>query len=1235
MAQIDVTDRISDPDFEQEGKSEWKTNGFGRQGNNTFPLKHGDYYRETWSGGTVGDYYIYQDLTNMPVGTYTLTVACQNIKESNKNLVCTGAWIYANDQKTNFNKPDDYTVTCVVKDGNLRIGAETKNCTGNYVCIDNVRLSYVVVYEDIKDYLENLVDEANNLDQHDSGAERDELIAARDALQALMDAAQSEGLDEAVKRLQNAIRTYRLHLASPTNPMDVTELITNPSFESGNDGWQFSGMGTQSNNAFGKVGNIYAETWTWSGGVSDSKLWQTIADLPNGRYKLNAVAQNIQESSPKAKQTGAYLFAGNSRTEVGVYGRYEVEFVSVSGEVTIGYQTINATGNYVCVDDFHLSFLGFDEEAEQTAFTELINQAEELVGKDMNTTVREALQQAIAAAKAITGSNGRDAASRALSATIEAAKASNALYVKLDAVIAKGEQALATGKPNGQEQLQTAIDNAKSLKASGNIDADKVAAADKDMDNAIFVYNVLNGSGTAPDVTTGEVIVGSNAMVGRLKATGSNILESGFCWAENPNPTVLDIHTSYNQNNDETNYSPVYIMYDVKPSTEYWVRAYALTKTYAVGYGEPVRVITLPKGETEYTFLWNGDDEHNEWLDNAMREATAYYNTWTAIKGFHPTANYSPGTETADCSYGGWINVGPWRCNTGTMVHEMMHGTGVGQHGRYWSQELHPDIWWLGERANRVCHFFENYDSSRGNYNCNGDGMHICYEGNGNDTQQIRSCILMQALYEDGLPAVYDGACPFYSFESIDTLHYYITNYAYGANTKYLCESEDGKLMYQEVANAAALMADSTFAWNVIYDKMTGLYFIKNLKTGKYFRHAGSAVSLSDTQPNIKETIQLMPARIWADINIAGKSFKKKPYWFARSNRVETPNVMAIDGATKTTVSTPTLNFANTATKQFWMIYTAEEVVEIEEAQGLLNQERLERLIAGSKTVKATPHHELTEGQDAAFMAVVDNVEQAKADYTAKETEEAVQTLFDNLVNYLTSIEVVDSIDISFFMDDAELNTGSCWEGLPKQADGMVLSTNTGVFAATQQIPVKMPRGTYGLLVRGYHRPGTIAAAMKDYASGKNGVRVFMTFNTTPQRLKHIAQGGADTKLNQGGNEISYSGIYVPTNSAAIAAYMNAGRYDNYMKYEQTSEKQMSVGFKQTQKVENDQLAIDGFKLFYYGAPGKTGIEDLGAKVSSHEVEGYYNLNGVRISKSARGIIIVKYKDGRSKKFKY
>ena len=45
QAQTDITDRISDPDFEEEQSEQslWKTNSFGRQGNNDFTLKHGTY----------------------------------------------------------------------------------------------------------------------------------------------------------------------------------------------------------------------------------------------------------------------------------------------------------------------------------------------------------------------------------------------------------------------------------------------------------------------------------------------------------------------------------------------------------------------------------------------------------------------------------------------------------------------------------------------------------------------------------------------------------------------------------------------------------------------------------------------------------------------------------------------------------------------------------------------------------------------------------------------------------------------------------------------------------------------------------------------------------------------------------------------------------------------------------------------------------------------------------------
>ena len=129
--------------------------------------------------------------------------------------------------------------------------------------------------------------------------------------------------------------------------------------------------------------------------------------------------------------------------------------------------------------------------------------------------------------------------------------------------------------------------------------------------------------------------------------------------------------------------------------------------------------------------------------------------------------------------------------------------------------------------------------------------------------------------------------------------------------------------------------------------------------------------------------------------------------------------------------------------------------------------------------------------------------------------------------------------------------------------------------------------------------------------------------------MKHIAEGGSDTKLNQGGTEAQYSGIYVPTNKGASTAYMNAGRYDNLLTLDITTERVITFGIKQTLKVTNDLLVLDGFKLFYYGNPSITGIKDIETETLSNEIEGYYNLNGVRISKPVRGITIVKYKDGR------
>ena len=61
-------------------------------------------------------------------------------------------------------------------------------------------------------------------------------------------------------------------------------------------------------------------------------------------------------------------------------------------------------------------------------------------------------------------------------------------------------------------------------------------------------------------------------------------------------------------------------------------------------------------------------------------------------------------------------------------------------------------------------------------------------------------------------------------------------------------------------------------------------------------------------------------------------------------------------------------------------------------------------------------------------------------------------------------------------------------------------------------------------------------------------------------------------------------------------------------------------------------LVIDGFRLYYYGNQSLSGIDDLRSESLSNEIEGYYDLNGMRLARPVRGVTIIKYKDGHSEK---
>jgi len=135
----DATSVISNPSFENSATAGWtNVGGFASQNNTSFSFKAGTYYVEKWqSSGNWTGLKLSQTIKNIPNGVYNLTAAALN------NPVTTGgAFVYANMDSVEVFSPNDYTVLVKVTNNQLEIGYKVLN-GGNYVAVDNFRLSYV------------------------------------------------------------------------------------------------------------------------------------------------------------------------------------------------------------------------------------------------------------------------------------------------------------------------------------------------------------------------------------------------------------------------------------------------------------------------------------------------------------------------------------------------------------------------------------------------------------------------------------------------------------------------------------------------------------------------------------------------------------------------------------------------------------------------------------------------------------------------------------------------------------------------------------------------------------------------------------------------------------------------------------------------------------------------------------------------------------------------------------
>ncbi len=1240
-AQTDYTSKIVNPSFEQ-GKTGWTCKNMGEQSNNVFTLKAGNTYMEKWTGrgGSVGSGSVTQVIGNLPPGNYELTAAAQNIQEDTPAVAKTGACIFAGDQKTTVTVRDTYTVGFTYVSGTIAIGFEAVDATGNWIAVDNFQLK--LVGTDLSEALRAAIEAAIAALGDATGKESQQLKDAIEAAQAVLANGNATGDEQAaaIKALEEAVDKYRRANASPDHPLDLTASIVNPSFETGDlTGWTSSGMGTQSNNVFNiKQGSWYVEKWTGKGGaVGDARLIQKLTDMKPGHYRLKAVAQNIQEDTPTKAQTGAWIFANSHKGAVTIRQDYTLDFVLVNDELEIGFEAVGATGNWIAVDNFHLEYIGDSFDEAKAELQALLEKAEQLVTQRMNAQAHEALQAAIDVVRPLLlqdDTQGWSEAARALESAYATALVSQQVFARLAEAISAACEEITSSSATQKAEFQAAIDRAQSIyDADATTDAEAEAAITA-LAEATFSFRILNGSGQVPVVTTdSRFIRGATWAFGRSTVKGSNILESGFCWSENPDPKVTDHRTTEYLNQA----GKIYWLRDLKPATVYYMRAYAISNDYAVGYGDVIKFVTVPKGTIGYWYDNGGDDATNERLNYAVERSMNYYwNNLSSIHGFGISVHYSPGTPTADCSYGGWMRVGESSSyqQIGTIMHEAFHGIGVGTHNIWWSADMRADGnrgTWLGDRVTEAVRFWDNSATAT----ITGDDMHLwpygcngAHEDTHSDNLYCMMGILAQALNEDGLPGsdAIGYALPYYSFNHEDGVKYYLKNEAEsrGLRTAYLVENESHQLEWKTMSIEEATQDDAA-AWYLTFTPSNQYYQLRNAATGYYMTYGSGIRTANHTSPTSADDFHLMRGRVDVDGH--------RGYYIIHPQSSSNPPLLNANANGKTGAAN--FNISKNSTTQRWLILTADEARNFEHGNIDLAKKQLEEIIALIRQLAETPHTEDVNGTDNTLNAELAAIEaEAETCQTGAELSKLIDKAKEAGMNFLSSVSVSDiehPFDLTYMLQNPDFDNDATTGWTTQKNPGY--DAQAAEFYETTfnfyQVLDDMPKGIYQLRANAFQRPGDASVVYTQYTSGTNNVNSALYINNTTATVKHICEDRQPSALfNDGGwgsDKQMTDGTWFPNCMTGASRYFAKGLYDCGVTAEQeTVGGNMRLGIKGTKTGSLHWTMFDHFRLYFFG--GNRTPLGINETATSHDEDGScYDLSGRRLNSESlkSGVYIV------------
>ncbi len=781
--------------------------------------------------------------------------------------------------------------------------------------------------------------------------------------------------------------------------------------------------------------------------------------------------------------------------------------------------------------------------------------------------------------------------------------------------------------------------------------ADSLAARQAIVDAERLSRQAIQDAARSAAKVTTYPYVGAGVTIALMRATftanGTSAKEYGVCWSkDSKEPTIMDdCTTEYFSNKGY-----LFRIEGLTHSTGYWARPYVITNDNRVAYGEVIKFYTERKGNTTYEYNYYAHVENPDqisWdynINSGMAETVWMYNQLSYIPNIHLNVHYARGAGagggTAECSYGGWMNVSQNVAyqQTGTMLHETNHGVGVGTTGEWYNnsnlRENTSSGKWLGPRATKMVRLLENNDyafmqgdgthmwagTSSGNltYGYGINGAHEDSYSPSNQLLYFGNILITHALHQDGLVAPgADGIVASYTFTQDDDEIYYIkaedSRYGFGdryVGVKVTVSPSTGRTT-KKFGNIITTFNDikdnSYYQWKITYNPLTAMYSFYNVGSGAYLKNTNATVNISGTSITTDHQFMLLPGR--NDISVG--DFKAHGYWMVRGSAYNSNAVKTAASTSSEVVNITASTFDpnnETGANQRFLLLTSSEAVKAESAARELKMTRLNEIIAGCEPLFDVPVTEYVPGSISDFATTLSTIKNEKSGYTTSaEVTNAINTLLAAVDTYFTNCRPSDNdkpADLSFMWQNMSLASGTeYWttSAKPVYGDGCYEFYEKS-FDMYQVSESRVPAGSYRFVVKSFQRPGSYNDVYTDYIVNNidkvNG-KIYITSASTKtaKSMANIWRDYATRSLGSG--SVAVNGKYIPNTRSSATAWFNNGYYnDSIFASTETVHSTLRVGLSGTSGSSYWVAFKGGFRVLFYGdfdEHGGTGIDTLQA----------------------------------------